>query len=141
MNVSHRARQGEPGNMKTAKRESAHDDAFTLLEVMIAVAITGMAIVMLLQAHNASLRLYERSREMTIAQHIARELISEIEASGYQGDTETAGDTRGKYPGFAWRRTCTMLGGSMPGVYEVVVIIKGPVEEYMVMTHLMENAP
>ena len=133
-------REGAPGNMNRAKRASAHG-GFTLLEVLIAVAITGMAIVMLLQAHNGSLRLYERSREMTIAQHIARELISEIEAGGYPGDTEEEGDTQGRYPGFAWRRTCTMLGQSVPGVYEVVVIVRCPVEEYMVMTHLMENAP
>jgi prepilin-type N-terminal cleavage/methylation domain-containing protein len=126
--------------MKRAKRAPAHD-GFTLLEVMIAVAITGMAIVMLLQTHNGSLRLYERSREMTIAQHIARELISEIEASGYPGDIEEGVDTTDKYPGFGWHRTCRMLGESAPGVYEVTVIVRGPVEEYLVMTHLMEGAP
>jgi len=95
---------------------------------------------MLLQAHNGSLRLYERCREMTIAQHIARELISEIEAGGYPGDVEEEGDLKEKYPGFAWQRTCRMIGDTMPGVYEVTVVVMGPVENYTVMTHLMESA-
>lgn len=122
------------------KRQPKHG-GFTLLEVLIAVAIAGMAIVMLLQTHNGTLRLYERYRETTIAQHIARELISEIEAGGYPGDTEEDGDVHDKYPGFAWHRTCEMVGQSMPGVYKVTVIIECPLEEYMMMTHLMENAP
>ena len=132
--------------MNRMKRQPKHG-GFTLLEVLIAVAIAGMAIVMLLQTHNGTLRLYERYREMTIAQHIARELISEIEAGGYPGDTEEDGDVHDKYPGFAWHRTCTKDGveedfeGPAPGVYKVIVTIKCPLEEYMMTTHLMENAP
>jgi len=132
--------------MKKMARASKRD-GFTLLEVLIAVAVAGMAIVMLIQTHNGTLRLYERYREMTIAQHIARELISEIEASGYPGDTEEDGAVHDKYPGFTWHRTCTKdgveeeIGGPAPGVYKVVVIVRCPVEEYVMMSHFRENAP
>jgi prepilin-type N-terminal cleavage/methylation domain-containing protein len=113
---------------------------FTMLEVLVAVAITGGAIVMLLQAHSASMKLYERCHEMVIAQHLARELVSEIEVSGYPGDVDEEGDVSEKYPGFKWRRTCKMVEENGPGVYEVTVLITGPVEKYMLITHLMEGA-
>jgi len=116
------------------------DSGFTLLEVLVAVAIAGMAIVMLLQAHSGSMALYEQCREMVIAQHLMRELISGIEVSGYPGDIETEGKAE-QFPGFSWRLTCKMVGPELPGVYEVAVTIKGPVEEYGVITHFMENAP
>jgi prepilin-type N-terminal cleavage/methylation domain-containing protein len=124
--------------MRTIKRASLA--GFTLLEVMIAVAITGGAIVVLLHTHSASMRLHERCRSMLIAQHLIRELISEIEISGYPGDIEEEQDVSDKYPGFEWRRTCRMVGETMPDVYEVTVVITGPVEKYIVVTHLMERA-
>jgi type II secretion system protein I len=120
---------------------SSTDGGFTLLEVLVAVAIAGMAIVMLLQAHSGSMALYEECREMVIAQHLIRELISGIEVSGYPGDIEQEGKDKERFPGFSWLLTCKMLGESVPGVYEVTVTIKGPVEEYRVVTHFMENAP
>jgi prepilin-type N-terminal cleavage/methylation domain-containing protein len=112
---------------------------FTLLEVMIAVAITGGAIVMLLQAHGASVALHERCRSMLIAQHLIRELISEIEVIGYPGDIVEDQDISAQYPGFKWSRTVRMIGEDMPGVYEVIVVISTPVEKYKVMTHLLEE--
>jgi prepilin-type N-terminal cleavage/methylation domain-containing protein len=114
---------------------------FTLLEVLVAVAITGGAIVVLLQAHSASVGLHEKCREMLISQHLIRELISEMEAFGYPGDIDEEQDVSDKYPGFKWRRTCRMLGEDMPGVYEVIVVISAPSEEYQVMTHLVEEEP
>ncbi len=119
---------------------SPADTGFTLLEVLVAVAIAGMAIVMLLQAHSGSMALYEKCREMVIAQHLIRELISGIEVSGYPGDIEKEGDETERFPGFTWRLTCKTLGSDWPGVYEVAVTVKGPVEEYGVVTHFMENA-
>jgi type II secretion system protein I len=126
--------------MNRAHRSST-DGGFTLLEVLVAVAIAGMAIVMLLQAHSGSMALYEECREMVIAQHLIRELISGIEVSGYPGDIEQEAEEKERFPGFSWRLTCKMVGPELPGVYEVAVTVKGPVEEYGVLTHFMENAP
>jgi prepilin-type N-terminal cleavage/methylation domain-containing protein len=121
------------------KGKSASSTGFTLLEVMVAVAITGGAIVMLLHMHSTSMALHERCRSMLIAQHLIRELIAELEVVGYPGDVEQEQDISDKYPGFKWQRTCRMVGQDMPGVYEVTVVITSPVEEYVVMTHLVEE--
>ncbi len=123
--------------MKKSERTSSA--GFTLLEVMVAVAITGGAIVMLLHAHSTSMALHERCRSMLVAQHLIRELISEIEVIGYRGDVVEAQDVSNQYPGFKWSREVLMLGEDMPGVYEVTVVITTPVDKYVVMTHLMEE--
>jgi len=112
---------------------------FTLLEVLVAVAIAGTAIVMLLHTHSASMRLYERCRGMVIAQHLIRELMSEIEVSGYPGEVDERGDLEDQYPGFRWRRTCRMMPKLGPGIYEVTVVITGPVEPYIVVALFTER--
>lgn len=141
------ARLGNSRSLQT--KDSGHDvkrnrrvttaHGFTLLEVMVAVAITGTAIVMLLHAHSASIHLYELTREMVVVQHLSRQLIAELEVSGYPDIADEEGDVSDVYPGFSWRRTCNKLGDDWPGVYEVTIIITGPVEEYMIVTHLMED--
>jgi len=105
----------------------------------VAVAITGGAIVMLLHTHGTSVALHERCRNVLIAQHLIRELIAELEVAGYPGDVEQEEDISDKYPGFKWYRRCRMLGEDMPGVYEVILVITSPVEEYEIMTHLVEE--
>lgn len=52
---------------------------FTLLEVVIAVALIGTAMVMLLGSVNNNINLASKSRDTQIAALLAQEMMSEIE--------------------------------------------------------------
>ena len=65
---------------------------FTLLEVMIALAILGMSLTVLLQAQASSLSKAGRSRDLTVATILARSKMIDIEKhlfhDGFQTSTE-----------------------------------------------------
>ena len=52
---------------------------FTLLEVVIAVAIVGVALVMLLGSVNRNLDVAVKSRDAQIAALLAQEMLTEIQ--------------------------------------------------------------
>lgn len=77
---------------------------FTLLEVIIAVAILGASLAILLGAVNKNLILASRSKNLSIASSLAQQKLGEIELEGYP----EIGEERGVFeesPGFGWYLT------------------------------------
>ena len=52
---------------------------FTLLEVMVAMAILATVLVVLLQNHGMSIRMSQRARDASVAANLARDLMTEAE--------------------------------------------------------------
>ncbi len=81
---------------------------FTLLEVMVAMAILATSFVVLLENHGSSVRLSSRSREVSIAVNLAKDLMTDIELEGFPEIGTTAGDFEelypGLYPGYRWEK-------------------------------------
>jgi prepilin-type N-terminal cleavage/methylation domain-containing protein len=66
-----------------------HDDGFTLVEVMVALAIAGGSLVLILTANNASLRRSVESNERARVELAAESKLDEILLGmepGWQGD-------------------------------------------------------
>ena len=59
---------------------SGRDNGFTLLEVMIALAIVGIALVVLLGLETRTIKLAESQQRVTQATLLAQEKMTEIEA-------------------------------------------------------------
>jgi general secretion pathway protein I len=59
-----------------------NDDGFTLLEMMIALAIVSIALVSLLGLSNHSIMIQERLQRLTRGTLLAQQLISEEELTG-----------------------------------------------------------
>ncbi len=74
---------------------------FTLLEVIIAVAIMGASLAILLGSVNRNLVLASQSKNQSIASTLAQQKIGEIELEGYPqiGEQQGAFD---EFPGFYW---------------------------------------
>jgi type II secretion system protein I len=82
--------------------------AFTLLEVMIAVAFIGVALLALLSLHHSDMLSVIRAQELTRAAMLAQSLMTEAEMERFPDAGTTNGDFEkmypGQYPDFRWRR-------------------------------------
>ncbi len=95
----------------------------TLLEVLVAVAVLGLALVSLLALHVRNIDLIARDQRVTEATLLARGLMSEVEAGPFpdlgleEGDFEL--DYPERYPELRWEREVTPT--PVPNVREVRV--------------------
>ena len=83
------------------KHESKRDKGFTLLEVIIAVAIMGASMAILLGSVNRNLVVASKSKNQSIAYSLAQQKIGEIELEGYPQVGLDQG-TFEEFPGFNW---------------------------------------
>jgi len=86
---------------------------FTLLEVMIAMAILGTVFVVLLQNHIASIRLSEHGRRVSVAVNLAKDLMTRLETEEWpENGWPEVGAEQGDfsawyadaYPDYRWER-------------------------------------
>ncbi len=104
--------------------------AFTLIEVMVAIAILGIALMGLLGLHHQSMQSVIRAQQMTRAAMLAQAVMTEAELERYPDLGSTRGDFQASFPGefpdFKWQRTVE-ASGSFPDVRKVkVAIYYGP---------------
>jgi general secretion pathway protein I len=74
---------------------------FTLLEVLVAVAILGSALAVLLGAVNKNLILASQSKNLAVAGMLAQKKITEVELEGFPEIREEEGEFE-EAPGFKW---------------------------------------
>jgi len=86
---------------------------FTLLEVMIAVALIAIALTALLGSQSQSVSFANSAKFETMAALLAQSKMSEIVVHGTEALTSDSGDFGDDYPGYAWESTVNDV--SMPG--------------------------
>ena len=84
------------GNEKACKKKG-----FTLLEVVISVAIVGVSLMMLLSAVNRNIDIAGKSRDAQIAALLAQKMLTNIELEGFPQVREEEGEFQDN-PGFNW---------------------------------------
>ena len=104
--------------------------AFTLLEVMVAIAILGIALLGLLGLHHQSLQSVIRAQNATRASMLAQAVMTEAELERFPDLGITRGDFEASFPGefhdFRWQRAVE-ASGMFPDVRKVQVLIQyGP---------------
>ncbi len=91
------------------RRLQACAAAFTLLEVMIAVAFIGIALLALLSLYHSSLGSVIRGQDLTEASMLAQALMAQAELERFPAPGVTQGDFAQMYPGqyqnFRWIRS------------------------------------
>ncbi len=73
-------------------RPECDEDGFTLMEVLLAIALLAIALPILLGLRNFDLGLQERAAELTAATLLAQEKLLETELSGQYSIGESTGD-------------------------------------------------
>ncbi len=106
---------------EASKRHSCPDGSggFTLLEVLVAVAIVSVVLVTIIGSISYHLSVVEDSRKMTIASMIAREKLEEVMISG--PPTPPAGVESTAYDDFAWQYVRSKT--QFPGVARSSVVV------------------
>ena len=78
---------------------------FTLLEVMIAVALIAIALTTLLVSQSQSVSFANSAKFETMAALLAQSKMSEIAMHGADTQSGDSGDFGDDYPGYAWQAT------------------------------------
>jgi type II secretion system protein I len=112
-----------PGNrLRAARRPQPGSSGFTLLEVMVALAVIAFAFVGLLGLNGRNIKGIADDQQLTRATLLARELVSQIQFQVASGGLQQLDDSHGTfegYPGFRWERQVLTTG--LDEVREVVV--------------------
>ena len=87
-----------PAGRCTACRQGG----FTLLEVMVAVAIIAIALTALLGSHSQSVSLAGESKFYTTASLLAQRKMAELELAGFDDLVSDGGDFGEEFPGYRW---------------------------------------
>jgi len=103
---------------------------FTLLEVMVAIAILGIALLGLLGLQHQSMQSVIRAQQSTRASMLAQAVMTEAELERWPDLGVKSGDFESSFPGefqdYRWQRAVAK-SGTFPDVREVKVLIRyGP---------------
>ncbi len=104
--------------------------AFTLLEVMIAVGVLGIALLSLLAAHHQNLQSVIRGQQLSQAAMLAQGLMTQAELERFPLPGSTHGDFERMFPGayrnFRWQRVVTP-SEMFPDIRKVDIVVSyGP---------------
>ena len=101
----------------------APNSGFTLLEVLVAMAVLAVALVSLLGLHNRSLLLSLRAQRLSTATLLVQEMLTRTQLEGESALRITTGDFAelhpGQYPEFRWYRT--LRPTQLEGLWELRV--------------------
>lgn len=106
------------------KATGTSNRGFTLLEVMIALAIVAIAMVTLLGLANRSIAVNARLQKITQATLLAQGKMNEIEIAASQGGTgttEQSGTFDTPFDGYRWE--VAYQDTPLPSVKEVIVTV------------------
>jgi general secretion pathway protein I len=97
---------------------------FTLLEVMVSVAIIGIALVTLIGSQSQSISVATISRFETTASFLARQKMTELALTGLDDLQSTEGDFGEDFPEFRWQVEVRDLGEDDTGIKDVDELLK-----------------
>jgi general secretion pathway protein I len=88
---------------------------FTLLEVMIALAVMSIVLVSVYRMHSQSLTMNTAARFYTLAPLLAQNKMAELEALSSDGFPDNSGDFGEQYPGYSWRSSVADVSSEVLG--------------------------
>jgi len=116
---------------------------FTLLEVLIAMAIMAIVLVSVYRMQSQTLTMTAASRFYTEAPMLAQSKLSQLEANASELITGDSGDFGELFPGYSWRVSTEEVSSDVLGEtakdlkrIDVTVALNGNEYEYSVRTYL-----
>jgi general secretion pathway protein I len=91
-------------NQRNQKKQISGLFGFTLLEVMIALAILSLVAVAFLRAQGSSVHLVDESIQISLATLLAKEKMAELESGGFPEPGKNSGSGGEDFPLFHWEQ-------------------------------------
>jgi general secretion pathway protein I len=117
--------------MGETRIKAAGQRAFTLLEIMVAMAIIGIALIALLSLGNRSIAIHSRLQHLTQATLLAQQKMAESELEARRVGGAKLADDDGvfaePFSNYRWR--ITISGTPLPAVQMVTVTVLWGQEE------------
>lgn len=116
-------RRKEPGLTSHSELRTPNSHGFTILEVMIAVALLGLVIVSLLGLRNRSVQDVLLAERITVATMLAERVMTEtlIAPALLPLELEGAFEEEDEFRDFTWKKIVALT--PVPGVMEVRVAV------------------
>ncbi len=108
VNSTHQYRKARPGSQRISF-------GFTLLEVMIALAVMAIVLVSVYRMHSQSLTMNTAARFYTQAPILAQGKIAELEALSSGAFPENSGDFGEQFPGYSWKTSVADITSEILG--------------------------
>jgi len=105
---NHRYLKDPPGFSRSAF-------GFTLLEVMIALAVMSIVLVSVYRMHSQSLTMNTAARFYTLAPMLAQQKMAELEIQSSDGFPQDSGDFGDQFPGYSWQASLTDVSSEVLG--------------------------
>ncbi len=120
----------------------SNDQAFTLIEVMVALFIFSVAVLSLLATRNQSVKLNEAAREQVIMTLLADRKMAEVIGAGFAPVGEAAGFFGKAHREYRWKESITP--SPFPIVRQVTVTItkgRGKKKRSLSLVSFISNIP
>jgi len=101
--------------LKESPEFSRIEFGFTLLEVMIALAVMSIVLVSVYRMHSQSLTMNTAARFYTLAPLLAQNKMAELETLSSDGFPDDSGDFGEQYPGYSWRTSVADVSSEVLG--------------------------
>jgi general secretion pathway protein I len=88
---------------------------FTLLEVMVALAIMSIVLVSVYRMHSQSLTMNAAARFYTLAPALAQQKMAELQTQSNGGFPADSGDFGEHYPGYRWQASLADVSSEVLG--------------------------
>lgn len=102
-------------NQKAHAEPLPRTTGFTLLEVMVALAVMSIVLVSVYRMHSQSLTMNTAARFYTEAPMMAQHKLAELEALSVSGFPEDSGDFGEQFPGYGWKASLTDVNSEILG--------------------------
>lgn len=124
------AGQAKGGRLAVYNRShSRTSDGFTLIEIVVALAVLGVGLFILLETQFASLDLFMDAEEAAMMDILVTQAVGIAEAEVLEGNTAGSGDFGSKLEGYTYDFTGTNSESEeTPGLIEVNVTVVAPQE-------------
>ena len=113
--------------MVSHRAHRSHQEAgFTLLEIVVALAILGTSLVILLETHYAGMSMLADAQDTAFMQELIQIAVAESERGVLEGNDAGEDEFGKQYPGYSYTYAAVQVDEqNQAGLFDVTVTIRG----------------